>query len=189
MPTPAFCALDEVYSDWNFKKNNSSTSSTSSKPIQPVTEPDNEYVKAMKNSQNSQNSQNNDRHKNINSFSSSETSNDIRSFCPNCSNCLKANDSLQQKIIDQNIWPRMRWVPQYPNAYLPHDPFNRYWASNVPSNNGREDFSEGITEYFGNRNNMNMNLNIEILLQIILLILVVLFFIQLIECMSIRLKE
>ena len=58
---------------------------------------------------------------------------------PNCKNCLNANNNLQQQIIDQNIWPRPRWVPQNPTAYESYDPYNRYWMNNVPQDT-REDF-------------------------------------------------
>ena len=151
MSTPAFCALDQAYGDWSFDK-----------PKKPQTQKsDIKNVPSTKET-------NND----LNVYDPSVVKNDIRSFCPNCNSCLKANDVLQQRIIEQNIWPRPVWVPQYPHAYVPYDPYQRYWANNAPMSQ-REDF--------GNSNEILKNPNT--LLQIILYILIALFVIQLIECM------
>jgi hypothetical protein len=167
MPTPSFCALDEVYSDWNFKKSDFQTQQHARPQLQPIT--------SQKNQEETP-------------FQSKEQddvyipkNNDIPSFCPNCQNCLNANDVLQQRIVEVNTWPRPRWSPQYPNAYTPYDPFNRYWMNNVPSSH-REDFGN-IYENFGSG---KIDLRTETLLQVILFILVALFIIQLIECLYMR---
>jgi hypothetical protein len=65
-------------------------------------------------------------------------SNDVREVCPNCSGCLKENNKLQQKVVDQTIWPRPQWIPQDPQGYVPFDPYNRYWG--ILNNNRREEF-------------------------------------------------
>jgi hypothetical protein len=77
----------------------------------------------------------------------------------------------------------MRWEPQYPQAYVPFDPYNRYWMNNVPQNHisGREDFGNIFEQGL-----KGGNMSTEILLQIILFILVALFIIQLIECLYMR---
>jgi hypothetical protein len=133
----------------------------------------------------------------MNVYSGSENSNDLRSFCPNCKNCLNANNMVQQKIIDQTIWPRPSWIPQNPTAYETYDPYNRYWMNNyeqqAPGNNGREDFGRedfgnfGREDFgnFGRENFGNANLfsnnRSDGLLQLILFVLVALFIIQLFE--------
>ena len=196
MPTPAFCALEDVYSDWNFKEPdvNQTRQLVKKQPQQqseqqPQTHPSLKPIQKYKPSNNH--------------FEKQESESDtvyipkddsIKSFCPNCQNCLKANNVLQQRIIEQTITPRPRWTPQEPHAYTQYDPYNRYWSQNVPQshiqsyNHGREDFNvfangyehftNGI-EYFGNKPNFST----EILLQVILFILVALFVIQLVECM------
>jgi len=160
MPTPAFCSLDEVYGDWNVDKTKQQRQNQLVKQnhpsLNPVKKDEEQDVYIPKNE-------------------------DLRSFCPNCKNCLNANDALQQKIIEQNIYPRPRWEPQYPNAYVPYDPYNRYWASNQPSNT-REDFGN-LFENFGKKTNSND------ILQLLLFILIALFIIQLIECISVRVSE
>jgi hypothetical protein len=145
MPT-AFCSLEDAYGDWNRK------------PQQ--TQQQNEN----KNNENKNNENNSINTKYEN------TTNDIRNFCPNCKSCLKANDELQQKIINQIVWPRPRWTPQIPDAYVQHDPYNRYWT-NAYSINGREDF--------GNPNSTNVN--VDMLLKVIIFVLSVLFVVQIIE--------
>ena len=168
MPTPAFCALEQAYGDWNFDKPKPTTqpaqqgrqghqgSHPQLTPIQKKEEDINTH--------------------NMNIYSAAETQNDVRSFCPNCNSCLKANDVLQQRIIEQNIWPRPQWVPQYPQAFVPFDPYNRYWANNQPMST-REDFGNGVFEGFSQGKTSP-----ESLLQILLLILVAFFIIQLVEC-------
>jgi hypothetical protein len=144
MPT-AFCSLDEAYGDWNRKP-------------QPQPQP--------------QPQQNQQRHEDNNvNIKFENTSNDVRNFCPNCKSCLNANNELQQKIVNQTVWPRPRWTPQIPDAYAPFDPYNRYWT-NVYSGNGREDF--------GNPNS-NGNVNVDMLLKVIIFVLSVLFTVQIIE--------
>jgi hypothetical protein len=174
MPT-AFCALEDVYSDWNFKK---------PEQIPVVLQPNNE--------QNHPSLKPLPRQQNVGPFQKDMEEQDdyipnnygLKSFCPNCNNCIRANDVLQQRIIEQNIWPRPRWTPQYPQAYVPFDPYNRYWMNNVPQNhtNGREDFGN-IFENFGTKSS---KLDTETLLQVILFILVALFVIQLVECLYMR---
>ena len=159
---PAFCALDQAYGNWGKPKE--------SKPEPPVKD----------NSQKTSLSA-------LNVYNGNEGMGDVRSFCPNCNNCLNANNMLQQKIIEQNIWPRPRWIPQSPHAYEPHDPYNRYWMDTYSPqrreefHGGRESFGSGKfgslfnIERFGNMNNS------EGLLQLILFILIALFVIQLFE--------
>jgi hypothetical protein len=159
---PAFCALSDVYSDWNFDKTKQQQQQQQrieeKRPqIQPVAQPNKSKEE-----------------ENLNVYDSSETQNDIRSFCPNCKNCLKANDILQQRIIEQTIWPRPQWVPQYPDAYIPYDPYNRYWSQTQPLSQ-REDFGNTFEEL------TNIRQSPDNLLQILLLILIALFIIQLVE--------
>jgi hypothetical protein len=200
MPTPSFCALEEVYGDWDFKKSNQAPNvlqpgnGGQTQPPQPP---------QISNVQTGQYPQlhpaqhsvadlhvldNNDGDVYI------PNNNGLRSFCPNCQNCVKANDILQQRIIEVNTWPRPRWTPQYPQAYVPFDPYNRYWANTVPQSHiGREDFANlfgGTFEHFGQGSNNGdgggMNMSTETLLQIILFILIALFIIQFFECLYIR---
>lgn len=107
----------------------------------------------------------------LNAVNGSETANDTRSFCPNCKNCLDKNNTLQQQIIDQNISPRPRWIPQYPSAYEIYDPYNRYWTNFQ---------NQSTKEYFGS----DKESKIENMLNFILFILVALFLIQLIEMIT-----
>jgi hypothetical protein len=223
MPTPAFCALDEVYSDWNFKNqaappnllqptnNQQSHQSQQSRqqhqqPSQPLSKPlayqpshqfgggSNQHAyPQLHPAQN----QGRDHFQNEPFQQDEDTAyipnnNGMRSFCPNCQNCVEANDVLQQRIIEQNIWPRPRWTPQFPNAYTAFDPFNRYWMNNVPQSH-IEEFGNvmngGIFENFGKPNGNVNGINTETLLQIILFILIALFIIQLIECLYMRCTE
>jgi len=175
MPTVSFCALEDVYSDWNFKKPEQAPA-----VLQPNNEQNHPSLKPLPKQQN------------IGHFQKDQeeqddyipNNNGLKSFCPNCNSCIRANDVLQQRIIEQNIWPRPRWEPQYPQAYVPFDPYNRYWMNNVPQSHisGREDFGN-IFEGFGSKNS---GLNTETLLQIILFILIALFVIQLVECLYMR---
>ena len=154
--TPAYCALDVAYADWNFKNQGPIAAQTGQKAQ--ATHGDVEKVR------------------------DSGGSNGIKNFCPNCNNCLRGNDILQQSILDQTIWPRQRWVPQDPHAYVPHDPFNRYWMNN--------NWGGGV-EHFGGGSGGGGGtfLTTETLLQIILFILVALFIIQLIECIYYKTTE
>ncbi len=142
MPT-AFCSLEDAYGDWNRKPQ-------------------------QQNNQQQNNKQSDENNINV---KFENMSNDIRNFCPNCKSCLNANNDLQQKIINQTIWPRPRWVPQTPDAYIPHDPYNRYWTNVYPLN-GREDFGNG---------NGNNNVNVDSLLRVILFVLSILFIVQIVE--------
>ena len=193
MPTIPFAAVSDVYSDWNFDKPNTNTHNAQSR-MQSQPQPYNQSQPQPYNRENRpqlqsiQHSNKSQEEDNLNTYDSSETQNDIRSFCPNCKNSLKANDILQQRIIEQNIWPRPRYVPQYPQAYVPYDPYNRYWAQNQPASQ-REDFGNGLGfgngfgnmfEGFGNAVGSNKT-SPENLLQILLLILIALFIIQLVE--------
>lgn len=149
MPGPAFCALDQAYGDWGKKEEN----------IQETSRESLEYPEEYKKQEQVQ-----------------EKENKFGDFCPNCKNCINANNILQQQILDSTISQRPQWVPQNPYAYIPHDPYNRYWSSYQPPNQGyREDFNGfGRTEYFGNNNNSDA-------LYVLLIILIALFFIQLAE--------
>jgi hypothetical protein len=114
MPTPAFCAIDDVYGQlFNKKKNENTVNNNTSK------------------------------------------------VCPNCEGCIGANNYIQQQVLNQNLWPRPRWVPQGPSAYESYDPYNRYWMN--------------IKEEFGNLGDGGG------VLQLILFVLIVLFVIQLFE--------
>ena len=145
MPTLPFCAIDEVYSDWNFKTPNtlqtqtfppvqqtSQVTSLSNLNLRPQFHPAKTQESLEKESENPFYKQSDDVYV--------PNNNGIKTFCPNCQSCIDANDVLQQRIIETNIWPRPRWTPQYPNAYVPFDPFNRYWMNNVPMSQ-REEFS------------------------------------------------
>lgn len=158
MPT-AFCSLDDAYGDWG--KTVRKYNAEQAKPKE--TEKTEKDTSAL------------------NAYNGSEGMSDIRSFCPNCQNCLNANNKLQQAIIEQNIWPRPRWIPQYPQAYESYDPYNRYWMNHWQNGiQRREDFGGPIGSLFNIEHFGNLN-NTEGLLQIILVILVILFIIQLFE--------
>jgi hypothetical protein len=205
MPTPYGCALEEVYSDWNFKKPdtlNTQTPGPTNQQLHPQLHPAQHPVQ-----QPAQPSQNAFQKEEDTSYI--PNNNGIRTFCPNCQTCLNANDVLQQRIIETAIWPRPRWTPQYPNAYVPYDPFNRYWMNNVPESQ-REEFANvipggtpfltnsgpfpnmfaNVYENFGNAGGSEtgggLNVNTEVLLQVILFILIALFIIQLVECLYAR---
>lgn len=183
MPTPAFCSLDEVYSDWNFKKPKENKQPQIESTQQPSQQQSNHpniqpIQKQLSNGNHFEKQPEQQEQQDV----YIPNNNGIRSFCPNCSNCINANDVLQQRIIEQNIWPRPRWTPQYPDAYGDYDPFNRYWMNNVPQSH-REDFGN-VFENFGNKKNST-----ETLLQVILFILIALFIIQLIECLYMRATE
>ena len=151
MPT-AFCSLEDAYGDWNRK------------PVQQNHQKNHQQY----HQQNTKESDINVKFENV--------SDDTRNFCPNCKSCLKANDELQQKVINQIVWPRPRWMPQIPDAYVPYDPYNRYWTNVYPVN-GREDF--------GNSNESNQgNVDVDLLLKVILFVLSVLFVVQLVEIFS-----
>lgn len=176
MPTIPFCSLDDVYADWNFKKPNQvpQLRKFGEPEPEPGHEPDHKPI--IQRQQKVQEQEQEDVYL--------PSNNGLNSFCPNCQNCVRANDVLQQRIIEQNIWPRPRWEPQYPHAYTPYDPFNRYWMNNVPQSHisGREDFGNGgIFE--------SPKGNTETLLQLILFILIALFVIQLVECLYMRVTE
>ncbi len=199
MPTPAFCSLEEVYSDWNFKKPTTNTNTNPQPPVQQPAQPIHQLGGANQHTYPQLHPAQNQRDNfQSGAFQQDEdtayvpNNNGVRSFCPNCQSCLNANDVLQQKIIEQNIWPRPRWEPQYPTAYVPYDPFNRYWMNNVPQSH-REDFGNvmngGIFENFGNSKGNGNGMNTETLLQVILFILIALFIIQLIECLYMRCTE
>jgi hypothetical protein len=159
MPT-AYCNLEQAYGEWDneeIKNKNRNISHNQQNPQQgpkPVQAPEKQKSE-----------------ENINvDF---DKGNDIRTFCPNCKNCLDKNDALQQKVIDQVVWPKPRWQPQVPQSYAPFDPYNRYWAG-VGTPNGREDFGN---PYDTSRKNDN----IEILLKITIFIVAVLFIILLVD--------
>jgi hypothetical protein len=83
--------------------------------------------------------------------------------CPNCMSCLNANNILQQKILDQIIWPRPQYTASEETLY---DPYNRNFSH------------YGAKEHFGGRVHFgNMNLN-SILLIVILVVLVIVLLMQ-----------
>ena len=149
--SPAYCSLDEAYGNWNFKNNQQ-------KQQQNNQQNNNQQY----NRYNMDNQQNKDKDKD-------------KEFCPNCVNCLNANNVLQQRILEQTIWPRPRWIPQNPNAYEEYDPYNRYWSSNTQQS-GREDFGSGH-DY--NYNVMYIKPNT--LLDIVSLVILTLLILQFIE--------
>ena len=188
MPTPAYCSLDAAYGNWNYDKPSKSMQLPNLNPNQSQipSNSKNGYIGNMNIPQLTpiSNSYKSKEEENLNALDGSETQGDIRSFCPNCNSCLKANDVLQQRIIEQNIYPRPQWVPQYPQAWVPYDPYNRYWANTTPVSS-REDFGNGM----GGMSMGGMNTSPETLLQIILFILVALFIIQLVECIYTKSSE
>lgn len=165
MPTVPFCSLEDAYSDWN---NKPPIQSIQSVPVYPQIQPSQEPVQ------------------NSNDSIQETTQETIKSFCPNCRGCINANNSLQQKIIDVNTWPRPRWIPQYPNSYVPYDPFNRYWMNTVPQNR-IEEFGniERFTQPHQHQSSYYTK-NDPFLLQLLIFILVALFIIQLIDCIYSR---
>lgn len=146
MPT-TFCALDEAYGNWGKEIRKQNVDIVQKETIENNTTTSNDQKTSLKD---------------LNVYS------DNRSFCPNCQNCIDANNIFQQKVIEQNIWPRPRWTPQIPTAYDSFDPYNRYWMN---TNNVQE------KEEFSNINNNSS----QGLLQLILFVLVALFIIQFIE--------
>jgi len=215
MPSPFGCAIEDVYSDWNFKK-----PTTPPNLLQPGSQSGNQLPNQLPTHQlgsnqhahpqlnpvpNNQNQNQNQPFHEDQDLTYIPNNNGLRTFCPNCQNCLNANDVLQQKIVEVNTWPRPRWTPQYPNAYVPFDPFNRYWMNNVPSSHieefgnvnmyGGNMYGGGnMYEHFGQgqgkgSGNMSGNMSTETLLQVILFILIALFIIQLVECLYMRCTE
>lgn len=154
MPT-AYCSLDEVYGSMSWTK------------------PKDQRGQNQFQGQGREDRQD-QRKQDMNPMNGSESLNDIRSFCPNCKNCLDKNNALQQQIVNQNISPRPRWVPQYPGVYDPYDPYNRYWANATQLSN---------KEYFGSDHEYGRS-KIENLLNLILFVLIALFLIQLVELIS-----
>jgi len=157
MPTIPFCSLDTAYGSWNFdkpKQNQKQSQNHSQPQLQPVIQEVKEE-KALGN---------------------------INSFCPNCNSCLKANDVLQQRILETNISPLPQWIPQHPHAYIPFDPYNRYFMNNPLSN--REDFGNYNPGNSSNSSNQSsFTFTSEIILQILLAILVILFICELVRCL------
>lgn len=146
MPT-AFCSLDQAYGNWNTNKQQSNQG--------------NQHQQQQQKQQQKQQQQN--------QFKSEEPFNQPGNFCPNCKNCLDKNNIFQQKVIEQNIWPRPRWIPEsYPSPYESHDPYNRYWMNTFQPER-RENFSNKICN------------NSEGTIKLIMFILVSLFLIQFFE--------
>ena len=101
--------------------------------------------------------------------------------CPFCKNCNQSNNAFQQKVIDQAIWPRPRWIPQ--GAETQGDPYaTRYYDSRAFGSFGNpmiEHFTE--TESFAkNRENFSQQGG-ENILRLILWLLISLFAIQLVD--------
>ena len=180
MPTPYGCALDDAYANWGFKQPNTDIKQTlHSHPSLKPHQQDNHQQDNHKQEKvvNNHFEMQQDNHQDV--YLTKDTN--IRNFCPNCQNCLNANDVLQQRIIEQTIYPRPRWEPQNPHAYTPYDPFNRYWLNNVAPTH-REDFGNVWENFDKGKNNMTT----QTLLQVILFILIALFVIQLVECLYVR---
>lgn len=174
MPTPAFCALEDAYGSWGKAKNIDSSSKNGINQTQGQQQQQGQHQQQQDHQHQQQGHQHQQQMHDSNPFVSNNQSfgGDIRSFCPNCSNCLNANNILQQKIIDQNIWPRPRWIPQYPDAYENYDPYDRYWMNNNVSR----------VEHFGNTSIQGQDPNkVENLLQLILIVLIALFVLQAID--------
>lgn len=163
MPT-AFCSLEDAYGDWNRPMSQLGGGIPNVRQTQQPEKPE----KPVQTEQEKPNNSTIDtKFENMNG--------DIRNFCPNCKSCIKANDELQQKIINQVIWPRPRWIPQTPDAYVPYDPYNRYWTNMYPMGT-REDFgsSHPYSMYFQND-------NVSFLLNVVIFILSVLLIIHIVE--------
>lgn len=158
MPT-AFCSLEDAYGgNWTKPPNVSQNKEKiTDKPV------------VLEQNSNQETSETSGQNTNINT--NFDTNNDIRSFCPNCESCKKSNDVLQQKIINQTIWPRPQWIPQVPNAYTQHDPYSRYWT-NVNQIDQREDFSNNL---------FDKNDSTDILLKVVIFMLLILFIVQLVD--------
>ena len=110
--------------------------------------------------------------------------------CPFCNNCNQRNNAFQQRVIDQAIWPRPRWIPQ--GVETQGDPYaTRYFSDtsrsvasgypmgypNVASRPGHsliEHFTDSPRENFSQQGGENI-------LRLILWLLISLFAIQLVD--------
>ena len=172
MPT-AFCSLEDAYGgNWTKPSNNNLRREVPNNVSQKREEiTDKPVIPEQNSNQGTSEAHVPNANSNTNINTNFDTNNDIRSFCPNCASCKKANDVLQQKIINQTIWPRPQWIPQVPNAYIQHDPYNRYWA-NVNQIDQREDFGNNL---------FDKNDSTDILLKVVIFMLLILFIVQLVD--------
>ena len=114
--------------------------------------------------------------------------------CPHCEKCNEENKKFQQQQLNQAIWPRPRWIPEYA-AEQPWDPYSsRYY--NMPFGSTGMPFApmvngpmiENFGDPWGRVENFNgiSQTSAEHLLKLILWLLVALFIIQLVD-MAIKL--
>jgi hypothetical protein len=108
--------------------------------------------------------------------------------CPFCKNCNQSNNAFQQRVIEQAIWPRPRWVPQ--GVETQGDPYaTRYFTQQ--ENNSRGGYQMGnpvgypMVEHFTDtdakpRENFSQQGG-ENILRLILWLLISLFAIQLVD--------
>ena len=174
MPTVPGCAsINEVYGDDFGKRSVNPVQAFKRTQVYENKQNENKPSKPQ-NSQKPQNAQANYEPGADNEINTNKTPvNDIRSFCPNCKNCLDRNNQFQQQVIEQNIWPRPRWEPQYPSEYHSYDPYNRYWSS-------YPEFS--MRENFGNPTDSGKNsIDKDFILNVILIVLIAVFIAQFFE--------
>jgi len=174
--SPAYCSLEQAYGNWNY--------GNKQQPQQPQQQSrlNQQIPRQQENNNNNVNNNNNNVNNNNNNVNNNNSdSNRFNGFCPNCVNCLNANNILQQRILEQTIWPRPRWIPQYPDAYEQYDPYNRYWMNNSIQT-GREEFGNGGD--YGHPNNYYTSIKPGTLLDIILLIIITLIILQFVEIIT-----
>ena len=103
--------------------------------------------------------------------------------CPFCKNCNQSNNAFQQRVIDQAVWPRPRWVPQ--GVETQGDPYATRYRS-LPENFGNvRSMQYPMIEHFtdeGGKTRENFSQQGgENILRLILWLLISLFAIQLVD--------
>ena len=103
--------------------------------------------------------------------------------CPFCKNCNQSNNAFQQRVIDQAVWPRPRWVPQ--GVETQGDPYATRYRS-FPENFGNvRSMQYPMIEHFtdeGGKTRENFSQQGgENILRLILWLLISLFAIQLVD--------
>jgi hypothetical protein len=196
MPTVAFSTIEQVYGDWGPKNQQQAQKTQQNNNRQNNSESNNLSHDSLVTNLNNFSAEElginpwivNGNVNNEQSYGNSEKQHvyGLKSFCPNCHDVIRANNILQQKIVEQNIWPRPRWIPQNPGAYEQWDPYNRYFSQNQFSERlppwSRENNYNNHKEYFSQSSNNPMLLtNTDQIVQLILIVIVVLFVLQLIE--------
>ena len=109
--------------------------------------------------------------------------------CPFCNNCNQRNNVFQQRVIDQAIWPRPRWIPQ--GVETQGDPYaTRYFSDSTPLGVDRSGFASStrrgaypsMIEHFTDLQRENFSQQGgENILRLILWLLISLFAIQLVD--------